>query len=465
MITEKTLTTKTIIESFELKLKACVREVPGKRRVFTASWNNQDVFVKVFEHKSSRERHFSRELKGLEAFKQNNINTPEVLWHGKLPEITDEKVSSDSPAIISLKVDGSPFDEVFIESTLDTRNSLAEKLISTVLKHHAANLIQTDIHPGNFLVDQGNIFSLDGDALLISDQLSQNEKLSNLALLIAQFPVEQEELFTSVLKQKGINLTELNPLVEKARTKRCQKYMKKIYRDCTEIKTIFSAGSYSYIKRKIYDEHWQALIDDPNSYIPQDASKLLKNGNTATVAPSNIGCTPVVIKRNNYNKNTATFFKRFKESRSSTCWKNAHRLLNYGLKTPKPLALIEKKLGPVTKRAFFVCETVDGAQALKFFKENPNDALIKKAVAIFKVYEKCLITHGDCKATNYIVSEDDIYIIDLDSMKEHADKASFAKAFKKDLKRWLQNWEDTPDLSKQFKSMFKDAGFEKYITL
>ncbi|MCM8535837.1 MAG: hypothetical protein NE334_07875 [Lentisphaeraceae bacterium] len=459
------MTTKTIIESFELKLKACVREVPGKRRVFTGSWNNQDVFVKVFEQKNSQDRHFSRELKGLEAFQKNSINTPKVLWHGKLPEINSEKISPDSPAIMSLKVHGTPFDEVFAGAPLDLQKQLGEKLIETVFEHHRSNLIQTDIHPGNFLVDDKKIYSLDGDALLISEKLTDNEKLTNLALLIAQFPVEQEELFTNILSDKDIKLKELFTLLEKARARRCQKYIKKVFRDCTEIKTIFSSGSYSYIKRRIYDDHWQALINDPNSYIPEDTSLLLKNGNTATVAKAQIGTTPVVIKRNNFNKNTATFFKRFKESRSSTCWKNAHRLLNYGLKTPQPLALIEKKLGPVTKRAFFVCETVAGTEALKYFKDNPDEALFQKAVSIFKVYEKCLLTHGDCKATNYIVANGDMYIIDLDSMKQHTDKSSFAKAFKKDLKRWLQNWDDTPELHSQFRDLFKQASFEKYLTL
>ena len=124
--------------------------------------------------------------------------------------------------------------------------------------------------------------------------------------------------------------------------------------------------------------------------------------------------------------------------------------MNYGLNTPTPVALIENKIGPALKQAYIITEKCDGPDALEYFLKNADVKLADQMVEIFKVFEKCQISHGDCKATNFIISHDKIFIIYLDAMKEHNDKEILIKYFKKDLKRWMANWQNSPDTKALF---------------
>ena len=74
---------------------------------------------------------------------------------------------------------------------------------------------------------------------------------------------------------------------------------------------------------------------------------------------------------------------------------------------------------------------------------------------IFKVWNKCFIAHGDCKATNFILHNDQVYIIDLDAMQEMNKRENFEKFQRKDLKRWLKNWDSHEMLKEKFKLVFQ----------
>ena len=47
-------------------------------------------------------------------------------------------------------------------------------------------------------------------------------------------------------------------------------------------------------------------------------------------------------------------------------------------------------------------------------------------------------------------------IIDLDSMQEHRDKASFEVAFRSDLERFMANWQDVPSLRDRFQGLMTE---------
>jgi len=61
------------------------------------------------------------------------------------------------------------------------------------------------------------------------------------------------------------------------------------------------------------------------------------------------------------------------------------------------------------------------------------------------------ITHGDLKTTNLIISNHLPTFIDLDSMQQHSKNVAFYKAKKKDINRFLKNWENDPVNSVFFK--------------
>jgi tRNA A-37 threonylcarbamoyl transferase component Bud32 len=65
------------------------------------------------------------------------------------------------------------------------------------------------------------------------------------------------------------------------------------------------------------------------------------------------------------------------------------------------------------------------------------------------------ISHGDLKATNFLMAQDGPVIIDLDAMRQLKDPEQFEKAFNKDLDRFMKNWEDNPELASRFEGLLK----------
>ncbi|MBW1746795.1 MAG: hypothetical protein JRJ25_11240 [Deltaproteobacteria bacterium] len=86
------------------------------------------------------------------------------------------------------------------------------------------------------------------------------------------------------------------------------------------------------------------MIADPDSVI--DSSRLLKEGNSSTVALAEVNGKLLVIKRYNI-KNFIHALKRYlRNTRAWTSWRNAHRLELLGIPTPKPIAFLERRWGP-----------------------------------------------------------------------------------------------------------------------
>ena len=50
------------------------------------------------------------------------------------------------------------------------------------------------------------------------------------------------------------------------------------------------------------------------------------------------------------------------------------------------------------------------------------------------------ISHGDMKATNFVYSGEQLYVLDLDSLQWHRNESAFLEKFGKDLRRFRKNW-------------------------
>ena len=61
--------------------------------------------------------------------------------------------------------------------------------------------------------------------------------------------------------------------------------------------------------------------------------------------------------------------------------------------------------------------------------------------AIIARYYRAGISHGDMKANNFIVTDAGVTIIDLDPMRAHRRRAALEKALRRDIERFLQNFE------------------------
>jgi tRNA A-37 threonylcarbamoyl transferase component Bud32 len=187
--------------------------------------------------------------------------------------------------------------------------------------------------------------------------------------------------------------------------------------------------------------------------------KLLKDGNTSTVALVHVNGQSVVVKRYNIKNIRHGLRRGFRRSRASVSWRNAHRLISLGIKTPRPIALIERRFGPFRKTAFFITEYVEGINAYELFhtevaKEIDRANVVRLFARLFQVLADASISHGDTKATNFIVTKESLFLVDLDAVCEHRSRKRFLRAFTRDLKRFMQNWENLKQVENTFREGF-----------
>jgi len=190
--------------------------------------------------------------------------------------------------------------------------------------------------------------------------------------------------------------------------------------------------------------------------IPNDL--LLKNGNSATLVGFKINNNELVIKRYNMKTIAHGLRRALKKTRASHSWHYSHLLQKIGIHTPYPVAMKEKRFGPFRNKAYFIFEFIQGPTALDYFhdqKINFDTKLIvaEKIIELFNKLKFSKLSHGDMKATNIIINDNKPYLIDLDSMVEHKNQYFFKKAWEKDIKRFMKNWDDLPDIQQCFRKV------------
>lgn len=437
-----------------LTCTAILRHLPGKRLVCAGHRNHQPCVAKIFLDPSGCERHYQRELSGIKALQAARIPTPELLFEGRLAE-------GHAPVLL--------FRQMTAYEDLTKRLAKTDKpqeclgalrlAVKAIARLHAAGLKQRDIHPGNFLLSTHSVMIIDGDDIESPPgaiPLSPSESLSNLALFLAQFYPSFDDLLPDLVTVYAAsrNLPETNRLQEIVRSEtqrwrkwRLKKFIPKTQRSCTAFHVQKSWRRFVAWDREWYSPTWQPLIENPDSFI--ESGTILKAGNSATVAKITIGAQMVVVKRYNI-KNAGHALRRcLRPSRAMVSWKNAHRLRFLGINTPRPLAVIERRWGFLRQRAYFIMAHMGGVTLEQALHEAVRaqqavEGRLDELVALLEQLATARISHGDFKATNFLLSAGRLYLADLDGMRAHRSHASFKKAFHRDLKRLLHNWQNLP---------------------
>jgi len=445
----------------ELVCSAVLRVLPGKRLVCFGEWNHQQIVAKIFLDSRSALRHCAREERGVKAFKDAGIKTPELLFKGVL-------FPDNTPVLVFQRImQAQNLNEAWEKVTnKNQRVSLFDRVVSVIADQHNAGIKQEDIHPGNFLLTGNDIYTIDGDAVdshLIGKPLPQVKSLRNIGRFFAQFHPKYDALIPGAFKeyiekrkwQQGDRLTtHLIKEIQTQRNYRKNEYVKKIYRECTAFVCRKNWHQFMVCDRNFYSEAVKNFQTDPDSVL--ESGKSLKDGNSSTVSLIELDGRHFVVKRYNIKSIWHGLKRCVRPSRAWNSWKNSHRLFFIlGIPTPKPVILIEKRWGPFRSTAYFVTEYIEGADIYHLFhRSNKGDVslegITKLVGELLQGLADASISHGDFKATNFFLSEKKLFILDLDAMCEYHIRWLFRRAFKRDLKRFMRNWTDLPAMHKRF---------------
>jgi tRNA A-37 threonylcarbamoyl transferase component Bud32 len=453
-------------QSLKIDCNRILRVLPGKRLVCTGKFTGQDVVVKFFMDSRRAARHSLREEKGIRALQAAGIKTPALLDKGALkPDLI--------PVLVFQKIDAE-MDFVARWQLLrdDVRRSeLLSRVVAVIADQHSAGLKQDDLHLGNFVLAGNEIYSVDGgsiDSRFMGSQLSEEESLKNLGLFFAQFYPGYDRLiykvFGGYVEKRGWSLLEdlyarLIKSVHSQRAKRKRKYLKKIYRECSSYVCRISWNRFLVYSRELQKEDIHLLLKDPDTFMAK--GRLLKDGNTTTLALVNVGGLRLVVKRYNI-KNAGHALKRcLRPSRAWKSWKNAHRLALLGIPTPRPIALVEKRWGPLRSKAYFITEYIEANNLSHLLRPGKVEEinlkdLVEQFVEMLQLFADASLSHGDFKATNFLVDQGQISITDLDAVREHRFRWLYRRAFRKDCKRLMKNWEGLVEIEKTFQERLQN---------
>lgn len=443
----------------ELDCQKVLRFLPGKRVVVQAELNGQQVVAKCF-YGLKAARDAQRELDGIEGFQRSGVNTPELVSH----ELNDN-LSIVATALLDPV---SSFDEEWHkELTRTDRRVWITKIAHILAAMHKVGVRQTDIHLDNLLLHKGELFLIDGGGAKVSAMLSHQEALENLALFQSVLYPRYDKFIPDLwnaYSQKAPEIAaqstqEAFSLQVQQQRKWREKFVQKALRNCTQFKVVENWRSFISVDKSEDTPALQAFLASPEPYI--ESGMVLKRGRTNTVAIVTLDDgEQVFVKRYQSKKGFLHKYVRcLTTSRARISWLNGHLLHMLGIKTPKPLAMKENRFGPVTTCSYIVNRFQPSPHALEWFTEGElpaNSEEVRDNIAIMlNSLNRALVFHGDLKATNILLVDNQPVLIDLDAMQSYSDPQAFYKVHMQDVRRFARNWDGFPKVAELFKPVIQ----------
>ena len=450
----------------DLHVTRLFRLLPGKRLVVLASRGNTQFVLKVFLGRTAR-KYYSQELDGIMAIADLNIPTPALRWKGRLKD--------GKGYVLALEyLDGcEDMESAWLKTaSLEGKTALLADCLQIFATMHSRGIRQKDIHLNNFVIYANAIYAIDGGGMCFSSSpqgLDREKSLNNLARFFAQFKPANDPLVHSVYpayaRARGWAVEEtcstlLQKRIVQKRQERKVHYLAKTLRDCSRFLCEKNLTRFLVCERSCYSDTLKTLLARPDEFIEaaREKGEILKEGNSATVALVHTSERSLVVKRYNPKSGFGILRKALKPSRARNSWVQAHQLDFLGIASIKPVAVLEKRLGPFVSQAYFISEYVEGINMDECYSQGSsgqtkvNGDSIKGILNILDALKLAKVTHGDLKATNFRYSENGLVLLDLDSMRNHKDNRAFKKAFAKDINRFLDNWKSRPEIYGKFKS-------------
>jgi tRNA A-37 threonylcarbamoyl transferase component Bud32 len=198
---------------------------------------------------------------------------------------------------------------------------------------------------------------------------------------------------------------------------------------------------------------------EPFDFIKQidslmDKGRILKDGRTCYVSRVAWNGKDVVVKRYNHKGLIHSLRHTIKRSRARRGWLHAHRLRMLNIATPRPLAYVEQRKGPLLWKSYLVTEYVEGQRLYDFLRDSKigqeeRSRVTGKVKELLNRLGEHRISHGDLKHSNILITDNDPVLTDLDGMKVHKQNWTYQRRRTKDHARLLKDWPEEDVISLQ----------------
>ena len=425
------------------QIKHIFRLLPGRRLTALGHWRGRDLVVKLFMGAGAA-RYLARERRGVERLLASGTPTPRLLG--------DALAAQGARALLfSYLPDARPLAAADVDGAM--------RAVGLLAGLHGQGLTHRDPHLANFICSGDKLLLVDGDGVGRLWRRGEEAELRALAEFLAQHPPSfdpwLEKLLAAYADRRNWaadadRLPKAKRLLAMARQRRVRRYLAKTERPCTEFDAVSNWRRRCLVKRAWRSDAValaQAFARDPEAGLRN--AQVIKDGRSATVFRLTLGGLPVVVKRYNI-KGWGHRFRRWFKRRALIAWRNGHRLELLTIPTAAPLALVERRWGPLTGQCYLIMEDRGRLDlAAEVGAQGWLPGRLDQVAALFAQLKAAELGHGDTKASNFLVHDGQVHLIDLDALSPRRDPAA-------DLTRFLNNFEGS--LRSQAEARLSAAG-------
>lgn len=428
--------------------------LPEKRLVLKAVHNKKNVLIKFFPPTPKGDRQYKKELRGHALTIASGVSVPKLI-------AAYENMGEYYSVIYQFLDDAKPFSD----QTLRENEKHITGLFKMMVAMHEYGIYQKDIHLDNVLLNSNTIYLIDFGSVrceMKGEPLRREISLKNLTKLVANFPLlEQTKLTSSIglyyqLRQwqwdenQSALFTKRLSLVRKKRRNERQKDAFK-ESALTKYGRDFST-EYAFRKDLIQNISTDNLIKNIEQIMPE--GKVLKSGNSVTVAKVTIDGMQLVIKRYRIKNKWQLLSRCWQASRAATLWKNASLLDFINLPTLKPLGFIERRTGWFKHTSYLISQYEEIEELQDVYQHRqPTEDELGQIKNIFLLLQNSQMSHGDLNAQNLVINtQGEISLVGLDAMQEHKNDQASHHAANQDKKHFMQSWKDS-SIKKVFESI------------
>lgn len=399
---------------------------PPHHIVLQANWQGKPVVLKIFSLNTQRgKRRWQRTVRGSKYLQTHKIPTPQLLnaWttaRGQMGIAVFKHLISTRPACLE------DFEHIL-------------RLIRDLAKHY---LVHVDAHPNNFIWAGKILYIVDTDG--IRRKFSPWTRNYHMAKLFVRcLPIRLQEQTAKKHRMNG-------KLIARIRRKRFLAGGIKAYYQANKGCQSMQHKGYTIVYRRDAVDpsliEWLKRMDWHDNAVP------LKLGSRSSVWRIQYQQQLLVVKHYFPRGFWYALKHLLRVSHAQRYWRNANSLLRYTeIQTPKPVALIEKGKY-LWRESWVITQYCSGPMLdkLSSYKDLPTkiDGEIQNFFASLELLGVC---HGDTKASNFIVAQAGLFVLDLDSM--HAMHSLSRHRKDRDRLRFLRNFDQQYAIRQHYKRL------------